>query len=266
MAHDLIALVGGEMDGQMFMNIYAEEPRIKFKLRDLDEHSYVMAVYDRGGIGKDGIQEYVYAADIVMFNGSLAGGGEDLWFLKQFPEGFQGYAADVGAYDGVGTSNTLLLEQKGWTVLCVEANPYFESPLRGSRKLVELVACGSVDQEQADFHVHREAPGSFSALKPIKDQKVWHPRTDAIFDTIQVPVRRLDGLLRKHQFPRLDVLSIDVEGAEIDVLEGIGLAEWCPKAIVAESWDHIGAIVPYLGERGYRLVERREPNNLFLPG
>jgi FkbM family methyltransferase len=265
MAKELIALVGGPMDHQTYFVNASEEPMIKLRLDDLDEHSYSMAVYDRGEVGEDGLQEYHYRENIIMFTDSLAAGGEDIWFLQQFPEGFKGYAAEVGAYDGISTSNTLLLEQKGWTVLCVEPNTWLEGQLRKNRKLVEICACSSADQESVDFHIHCEAPGAYSALKPVKDQKIWHPKPDAAWDVIQVPVRRLDGLLKAHQFPRLDVLSVDVEGGEIDVLEGLVLSEWAPKAIIAESWDHVGPIVPYLGDRGYRLVERREPNNLFLP-
>lgn len=264
MSHDLVALVGGELNGQMFMNIYTEEPQLKFKTRDIDEKRYQMAVYDRGGIGPDGIQEYVFGQYIFMWHDSLAAQGEDIWFLEQFPDGFQGYAADVGAYDGVATSNTLLLERKGWTVLCVEPNPALAVQCRQYRKLVEQCACGSTERESADFHVHREAPGAWSALNPIKTQRTWHPKSDAVWDTIQVSVKRLDDLLKAHQFPRLDVLSVDVEGAEIDVLDGLALQEWGVQAVIAESWDHIGAIVPYMRERGYRLVERRAPNNLYL--
>ena len=49
--------------------------------------------------------------------------GEDEWILKQFPEGFRGYAVEIGALDGQYISNTWLLEQNGWTCLCIEPNP-----------------------------------------------------------------------------------------------------------------------------------------------
>lgn len=264
MSKIIVALVGGPMDHQMYAIGETEDPRLQLKTHDLDEKTYVMAVYNRGGVGSDGIQEYVYSGDIEVKHGSLSGiGCEDLWLLGQFPEGFQGYAADVGAYDGVSTSNTLLLEREGWTVLCIEPNPWLESALK-HRKLAEICACGSVEQESADFHVHCVAPGAFSALNPIKDNPTWHPRTDAAWDVIKVPIRRLETLLRAHQFPRLDVLSVDVEGAEIDVLEGLDLQEWGVQAIVGEDWDDPGTLTPYLAGRGYRLVERREPNNLYL--
>lgn len=38
------------------------------------------------------------------------------------------------------------------------------------------------------------------------------------------------------------------------------------NAAVAEAWDHVHPMVGYLRDRGYRLIERRLVNNLFLHG
>ena len=67
---------------------------------------------------------------------------EDDWLLAQFPHGFCGYACEVGAYDGLTRSTTLLLEQHRWTVLCIEPNPGPLAQLRKSRAFVQPYACG----------------------------------------------------------------------------------------------------------------------------
>lgn len=58
------------------------------------------------------------------------------------PEGFVGYAADVGAANGIVDSNTYLFEQRGWKVLCVEPNPSYLGELSKNRKMAvgELLA------------------------------------------------------------------------------------------------------------------------------
>lgn len=262
MPSELIALVGGPLHNQLVMNLYPGEPRLKFRTREIDEKSYVMSVYERSEVTD--YQEYRYQRDITLHVESLAAEGEDLWLLEQFPDGYRGFGADVGAYDGVATSNTLLLEQKGWTILCVEPIPEQAAVCAQNRKLVEACACGSEHDDLAPFHVHTDAPGSYSALKPTLDHKIWHPAPDDRWDTIRVPVRRLDDLLLQHGFPRLDVLSVDTEGTEADVLRGIELERWNPKCVVVESWDHPGEVGHYLAEHGYRFVERREPNDLYV--
>jgi hypothetical protein len=90
-----------------------------------------------------------------------------------------------------------------------------------------------------------------------------------LWKDITVRVRTLDSLLAEWNPPRLDVLSVDTEGTELDVLKGIDLNRWAPKVIIAELWDethgvHDDPITPYLKERGYRLLERVGENNRYL--
>ncbi len=61
--------------------------------------------------------------------------------------------------------------------------------------------------------------------------------------TVTCPVEPLSAQLRKLAVSRLDVLKIDVEGAEMDVLAGIDRADW-PKItqIVAEVHDENGRL------------------------
>ena len=188
---------------------------------------------------------------------------EDLWILQQFPDDYMGLAADVGAWDGVQTSNTMLLEHMGWKVLCVEANPEVLGQLQFARSMVVSCACGAENQDEADFHIYTPGPPSHSALTP-REHKDWPRDKDAEWKVVQVPVRTLDRLLEEAKFPRLDALSIDVEGGEPEVLEGCDLKRWNPKVIVLESWDDPSPLTNCLAERGYRLAERRGVNNLYI--
>ncbi len=43
------------------------------------------------------------------------------------------FFVDIGAYDGINTSNTLALEECGWTGICVEANPEIFATLANNR-------------------------------------------------------------------------------------------------------------------------------------
>ncbi len=198
---------------------------------------------------------------------------EDQWLLDQFPRDFMGLAADIGANDGISGSNTMALEHAGWQVLCVEPNPEFERCLRQYRELVVICACGSANQEAATFHVNLNNMAAYSSLQRHPNP-VWslpsgakvHPAAcDQEWMTIEVPVARLDHLLQLAGFERLDALSVDTEGTELDVLMGLDLKRWTPRAIICESWDDASPIViDYLVRHGYRHVERRLVNNLFL--
>ena len=191
-------------------------------------------------------------------------GQQEKWLEGVFGSA-TGFAVDVGANDGTFLSNTLLAEKNGWTVLCIEANPGCEPALRASRKRVEICACASASADSADFWINDECPPSGSSLRCC-DEK---------FRKIQVPVRTVDELLVKHEFPRLDLLSIDVEHTDLDVLKGANLSKWSPAAIIVESlldpqgqviWgpDKEPSITAYLEPLGYRRVARCAHDLLFV--
>ena len=187
---------------------------------------------------------------------------QDEWILEKFKD--PGFAVDVGANDGVLLSNTLAAETRGWRVLCIEANPDYEKALRASRKHVEICACGSKPQQSAEFFVNDVFPPAGSAL--IKNGPEYR--------TIRVPVRRLDDLIEKHQFPRVDLLSVDVEHTELDVLKSIDLVYWSVKAIIVESLTagYVGAdeakkfessLRDFLEPKGYICEGRTAEDLLF---
>jgi len=187
---------------------------------------------------------------------------QEEWIFTHFSQ--PGWAVDVGANDGVLFSNTMLAERCGWEVLCVEANPEYEIPLLINRKRVEMCAVSSVPGERK-FYVNRIFPASGSALIRNGDS----------YDEITVMAQTLDHLLEKHQFPQLDLLSIDVEHTELDVLGSLDFGRWQPKMVIVESIDdrisgHEEAakteqgLCDFLAPYRYRKMGRADHDLLFL--
>ena len=92
---------------------------------------------------------------------------------------------------------------------------------------------------------------------------------------IQVPTTRLDTYCHTHGVPRIDLIKMDVEGAEKQVLEGMGdlLSKWAP-AIICEVLDWYGdALEDFFGKLPYRKyvltpkgakqVDRIKPDAVF---
>ena len=79
-----------------------------------------------------------------------------------------------------------------------------------------------------------------------------HPGTEQV---ITVPIVALDDALAAGELPPPDVIKIDVEGAELAVLEGMArtLAEHRP-AIICELHDTHGPFVEHMRAAGYRVV------------
>src|SRR5262249_44599245 len=83
---------------------------------------------------------------------------------------------------------------------------------------------------------------------------------------IEVPVTTLDQVLIDAQAPApLDLLSIDVEGHEIDVLDGFDMARWRPRLILIEDLVMNLRLHCYLCGRGYKWMRRTGLNSWYVP-
>ena len=80
-----------------------------------------------------------------------------------------------------------------------------------------------------------------------------------------VLMRTLDELLAEHGISSVDFLSIDVEGAEIDVLKGFSIQKYAPRLVLLE--DHVTHLRKhaYMSKQGYKLVCRTGLNSWYVP-
>jgi FkbM family methyltransferase len=72
---------------------------------------------------------------------------------------------------------------------------------------------------------------------------------------VEVPLTTMDDVLGGHEGP-IDFVVIDVEGAELDLLDGFDLDRYRPRVILIEDL-HMGrddTILEYLRARGYEQV------------
>jgi FkbM family methyltransferase len=177
---------------------------------------------------------------------------------EHFDKGYVGHAVDVGASDGISVNTTWGLEKlRRWTVLSVEPNPEFWPALTQERAFVEKCACSNFTGT-AKLQINREAPEAYTTIGAPNPRSADY----TAWDTAEVRVETVDDLLAKWQFPKLDVLCVDVEGTERDVLDGTALETWKPKVVVLEAWvahQHDA----YMSERGYKPLTRLIHNEIY---
>ncbi|MFA7236962.1 MAG: FkbM family methyltransferase [Phycisphaeraceae bacterium] len=168
---------------------------------------------------------------------------------------------EVGANDPVKYSQTWQLEQDGWSGIPVEPVPELGDLLREKRprSRVATVACGSPEQVgTATFHVSRNTQFSSLAGRHVD----FNP--DYV-QSVPVQVMTLDQVIAQHAPGKIDFVSIDVEGMQLDVLRGFDLARHQPDLLLVE--DHLIDFRThrYLRRRGYQLVKRTGLNNWYVP-
>jgi len=171
----------------------------------------------------------------------------------------EGYFVEVGANDAEILSQSYSLEQRGWHGILIEPQPDLASALQRRRKAqVFAEACSSRHNAGSRLRLHLAGGhSSFDASLNVADIKPH--------GTIEVPVRTLDDILVAAGAAQIDFISIDVEGHELDVLDGFDLSRWQPRLIVIEDLLLHTRLHRYLTRRGYRWLRRTGINNWYVP-
>jgi FkbM family methyltransferase len=191
----------------------------------------------------------------------------DLAIQKYFEPGYIGTCIDVGAGMGTDRSNTYYFEKKYWTCLCIEPNPNLYSHMRMYRRLALNLACSNYDKKSVPFQVYVVNQDNQEAISSlVVDQRLVESHKDIINETyqIEVEVKKLDTILSRINIEKIDFLSIDTEGTELSVLQGLDIKKWNPKLIVVENNFNDPKIKEYLTQFGYILSERLGVNDFYL--
>jgi FkbM family methyltransferase len=196
----------------------------------------------------------------------------DELILAQFPSGYVGSFIDVGAAEPIRLSNSYLFEEKGWDVVCIEANPTFAEMLRCGRKRTLEYAVANYDKDGEDFTIYNHSLFGQTSLSGLGRGKVGSKLYNEGIryvdrqEVIKVNVRKLDSLLAGElsYIKDLDVVSIDTEGTELDVLKGLDLKRWKPGFLIVEDFERDGANEDYLNSFGYAVFKVWFPNTVFI--
>ena len=161
--------------------------------------------------------------------------GVDIVLKKIFYQQEKGFYIDVGCQNPIKNNNTYLLYKKGWEGINIDldkdninlfnsARPKdsnFNKAISSDIKNVELYfyhkksPINTIDKKTSDFQ-----KAKVTSIKKIN--------TDTLDNIV------LNSKYKNHTF---DLLSIDVEGHELDVLKGFDLDKYSPKVIVVEYLD-----------------------------
>lgn len=189
---------------------------------------------------------------IPMYNSQF---GEDEWIDKNAPLPEKGVFVDVGAGDPKRFSNTRFFEDKGWDGVCIDANPIHYAELLRERGTTFYAVVRSYNGI-SPFSIS-ENPDYSRIGKEVYKGK-----------TIQAPCFTLNAILMHFRVRHIDILSLDVEGAELEVLEGFSLEHYKPTIIIIE-YKTIGlsnndlSYTKYFENTPYKLVHKTDANFIF---
>ena len=164
---------------------------------------------------------------------SYAQSGTDLAINRLFPYDYKGIYVDVGCSFPIIGSNTFLFYEKGWRGICID-------PVKSciqAHKLIrpedtQIQCCvGNVDGSVVFYECEDTTLSTF-IIQEIEKRKLSGKK---IGPSYEIKMFKLDTILKDIDHKSIDLISIDVEGAELDVL--LGYSNLAAKVLVIEACE-----------------------------
>ena len=194
--------------------------------------------------------------------------GEDFLLHEIFREKKKGFFVEVGCIDGKRFSNTFIFEKKGWDGLCVEAHSGYIELLKENRPKSVVCHCavGAKDIKYVKFFANSR--GSLSTLDSSQESSFREKYGEYFtgFEEQRVPQKKLDTIFQNYNITEIDILSLDIEGYEIEALKGLNFDKYRPLVLVveADSPEHERQLDNLLYPKGYLKSVKISGNIFYL--
>ena len=197
-------------------------------------------------------------------------------FERYFKDKKHGISIECGAFDGVMESSTFFFEETmGWSCINIEASPPIFEMLKSNRKNSFNFNLGLGNEETTLSFKHAIHPhhgikfgnGSFSHRLQHK-HLLNHEGCQ--FEEYNVKSTRYDNVideLMNTHFPNqiIDLFVLDVEGYEMEALEGMKNSKFLPQILCVE-YPHVGLdqIKLFLENLNYKFDLTKDNNAYFI--
>ena len=178
-----------------------------------------------------------------------------------------GFYIDIGAYDGIGLSNTYIFEKLGWNGFCVEASPKTFEKLQKNRK------CDSYNYAVCSKNIGKtrfltSSSGELDVLdihNTDKHKERIKIESDNNMEYIEVDTITFDELMSNYKdITHIDFMSLDIEGGELDVLKSINFDKYSFGLITVEYNDNYKEILELMISKGYKKLMDNHCDMIFI--
>lgn len=148
-----------------------------------------------------------------------------------------GFFLEIGAFDGIEGSNCYHFEKfMNWEGIAIEASPLQFEKLKKNRncKLMNI-AIGS-ENKQVEFYEVVEGFTQMSGINNLNFKDSFErikKNSNSKINKINIECKTFEKLIPSDQI--IDLISIDIEGNELDVLKSINFDKYQIKVIILEN-------------------------------
>lgn len=200
---------------------------------------------------------------------------QDKWLNENiFKNKRNGFFVDIGAHDGISLSNSYFYEKElDWKGICVEPIPRVYQKLKKNRTCECIHGCvynrtGTVKFQQLEGYTEMlsgiDEAYNEQHRQRVDRELVQHGGNRKHFD---VSCFRMEDILESRGIKHVDYLSIDTEGSEMQVLEGINFDKVEIDVIEIEvnyRGEEEDKFNRYLGDKGFALAAQLTGDNIYI--
>jgi len=190
---------------------------------------------------------------------------QDRYLEENIFKGYKnGIYVDVGAHDGVSLNNTLFFEKThNWTGINVEPIKTVFDKLQINRPNNINLNCAVFNKDgEAEFLCNKGYTEMISGIKETFDIRHLHRlqkenmQMGSSTELIKVDTKRLETICDEHNISHIHYLSIDVEGAEFEVIKSINFDKVFIDVIGFENnYNNVSIpIVQYLQDKNFVII------------
>lgn len=179
---------------------------------------------------------------------------------------------DIGTNDPVHCNNTYFFYKNGSSGVCVEADPSLFEKLAKTRKRDKCLNVGITfdERKEADFYIF-----SSPALNTLsKEEAEFREKNGSykIEKIIKIPLKTINEIIEENFEKAPDLISIDVEGIDLEILKSLDFEKHRPLAICAETITYsedrteekITGILNFVASKGYFIYADTHINTIFV--
>ncbi|VDI38606.1 Hypothetical predicted protein [Mytilus galloprovincialis] len=198
--------------------------------------------------------------------------GQDLYVDKLLNTKKGGFFVEIGGFDGETFSNSLFFEKvRDWNGLLVEASPFmFEILLKKQRSCYMVNACISNSMPTMTFLLAGPLSSSNETLtdkhrKRIHTKKI--PAEDKLWNhtgkQVEVTCLNFNRIMEVIGQTYIDYFSLDVEGAEMYILNSIEWENINIDVFTIETDQFRDQILSFMKTKGYKWIQRLQGDDVF---
>ena len=180
---------------------------------------------------------------------------EDTAVLDYFKNKKNGFYVDVGCHHPICINNTYLLYKQNWSGIIIDVSQFSIDLFNYMRPQDLNYNCAISNKNKIVKLFYQKEFSQLSTIKSIQAKNVFQGN----IKEKDIQAFSLDEILNRDKYKntKIDFLNIDVEGADLEVLEGLSFDRFKPELICLEIHDKEvkkSEIYNFLANKNYELI------------